>query len=285
MRYCLNDSIKVATMIATITIAVLNDDFFNKTNWIERFDLDDYKFFQYLDIGNVNIVISRIFFLIAILCFVLLCCKLYLFFRWKVKIDGRNYCIEVEYGNLLKKKNCKKVINFDECFTTTVGKRIADINPTSLCGQYIKLNPSLNVEDLLRTSQISPAQTKSKYKNQTRYESGTIVPNGDELLMAFAKLDEVGKGCFFSRDEYIKCLDLLWKELQNYNGQNDVCIPVLGAGATLFDDGSGASISQQDLLNIMILSYKLTSYKIKKPQKLRIICRKCEGFSINNIDI
>ena len=38
----------------------------------------------------------------------------------------------------------------------------------------------------------------------------TIVPNCDDLLIAFAKVDERGKGRFFSRDKYIKCLDLLW---------------------------------------------------------------------------
>ena len=51
-----------------------------------------------------------------------------------------------------------------------------------------------------------------------------------------------------------------------------------------FDGGSGASISQQDLLDIMIWSYKLSSHKIKAPHRLRIICKKNRGFSINNID-
>ena len=102
--------------------------------------------------------------------------------------------------------------------------------------------------------------------------------------MAFAKLDERGKGRFFSRDKYIKCLDLLWKELENYYSGKDVCVPILGAGTTSFDGGSGASISQQDLLNMMIWSYKLSSHKIKAPYKLRIVCKKNSDFSINNID-
>ena len=124
----------------------------------------------------------------------------------------------------------------------------------------------------------------SKYKNKIRYASGTIVPNGDDLLMAFAKLDEKGKGRFFSRDEYLECLDLLWKEIENYYSEKDVCVPILGSGTTSFDGSAGESISQQDLLNMMIWSYRLSSHKIKAPHKLRIICKRNDGFSINNID-
>ena len=112
--------------------------------------------------------------------------------------------------------------------------------------------------DNFEAAKIKPAQSKSKYQRKIRYDSGTIVPNGDDLLMAFAKLDERGKGRFFSRDEYLECLDLLWKELENYYSEKDVCVPILGAGTTSFDGGAGASISQQDLLDIMICSYKLS---------------------------
>ncbi|MGN1026565.1 MAG: macro domain-containing protein [Faecousia sp.] len=87
-----------------------------------------------------------------------------------------------------------------------------------------------------------------------------------------------------TRDEYLQCLDLLWRELENHFSEKDVCVPILGAGTTSFDGGSGASISQQDLLNMMIWSYKLSSHKIKAPHKLRIVCKKNSGFSINRID-
>lgn len=40
----------------------------------------------------------------------------------------------------------------------------------------------------------------------------------------------------------------------------------------------------KDLLNMMTWSYKLSSHKIKAPHRLRIVCKKSRGFSINNID-
>ncbi len=192
--------------------------------------------------------------------------------------------IKVEYGDILKTKKCKRVISFDECFTTKVGEATADVNPNSICGQYLLTHPDLNIQQLIELYNIKPARAKSKYQQKTRYASGTIIPNGDDLLMAFVPLDERGKGRFFSRDEYLSCLDNMWNELENHYAEKDVCIPILGAGTTCFDGGNGASISQQDLLDMIIWSYKLSSHKIKFPHRLRIICKKNEGFSIDNIN-
>lgn len=233
--------------------------------------------------ADINIVISRLIclglvWLAAIVVYVVLrICR-----QW-LTIKGHNYSIRVEYGNILKKKNCKRVINFDECFTTQVGENTADINPRSICGQYLMMYPELNIQQLIDDANVKPARSKSMYQKKTRYESGTIIPNGKDLLMAFAKLDENGKGRFFSRDEYLACLNMLWKELEKHYSEHDVCIPILGAGTTSFDGVSGASFSQQELLDLIILSYKLSSHKIKAPHKLRIVCKRNSGFSINKI--
>lgn len=76
-------------------------------------------------------------------------------------------------------------------FSTHVGTNPADIKPTSICGQYLTANPNLNIQSLLSNSQLKPLKTKSKYQSKERYESGRIVPNGDDLLLAFAKLDKM----------------------------------------------------------------------------------------------
>ncbi len=98
--------------------------------------------------------------------------------------------------------------------------------------------------------------------------------------MAFAKLDKDGLGRFFSYDEFLECLSLFWKEIDKYYGQNDVCISILGSGLTRIGD---ASFTKQELLDIIIGSYKLSRHKIKFPNKLRIVCKKSEDFSLNKI--
>lgn len=273
----------LAFAIVTGVFTFTPEAFFGKHEWITQEALEQCKWFARLDVQDVNIIISRLVCFLLIWIVISFLYAIFLKFRKWITIKGQNYSIRVEYGNILKTKNCKRVINFDECFTKQLGNATADINQDSICGQYLTLHSDLDVQRLIEAAQITPARSKSKYQNKTRYDSGTIVPNGDDLLMAFAKLDEKGKGRFFSRDDYLVCLDLLWKELENNYSEKDVCVPILGAGTTSFDGGAGASISQQDLLDMMIWSYKLSSHKIKAPHKLRIVCRKSSGFTINNI--
>lgn len=277
-------SIAAAFAVITGIFTFVPESVFAGHGWITQGLLSKCEWLSGFEATDVNVVITRL------VCFLLVwiatsaAYALFLALRRWTTIRGENYSIRVEYGNILKKRNCKRVINFDECFTTHVGDKTADINPTSICGQYLTTHPGLDMQKLIDAANITPARAKSQYQQKTKYDSGTIVPNGDDLLMAFAKLDDKGKGRFFTRDEYLQCLDLLWRELENHYSEKDVCVPILGAGTTSFDGGSGASISQQDLLDMMICSYKLSSHKIKAPHKLRIICKKNSGFSINNID-
>ena len=57
------------------------------------------------------------------------------------------------------------------------------------------------------------------FNNQTKYESGLIVPYGDDLLLAFAKLDINGKGYFPTREAYLNSLAVMWSEIYKYNQQ------------------------------------------------------------------
>lgn len=276
-------SMTIAFALVTGIFTFVPESFFGGHEWLSKNLLEQCKLISCINTQDVNIIISRLVCFFVVWLIISLLYGLFLHFRKRIIIKGQNYSISIEYGNILKTENCKRVINFDECFTTQVGDKPADINPTSICGQYLLSHPNLNIQQLINDAAVIPARSKSKYQRKTRYDSGTIVPNGDDLLMAFAKLDERGKGRFFSRDEYLECLNLLWRELENYYSEKDVCIPILGAGTTAFDGGSGASIPKQDLLDMMIWSYKLSSHKIKAPHKLRIICSKSSDFSINNI--
>lgn len=228
---------------------------------------------------EANIVLNRVLAFIAALILSIIINSLYLFFRRSISIKGNNYSIKIKYGDLLKMHDCKKVITFDECFTTIVGHSPSNVKPDSICGQYLAKNPIENMQILIDNAQLKPAKSKSKYQSKDRYESGKLVPNGDDLLMAFAKLDKDGIGRL-SRDEFLDCLSMLWKEIDKHYGQKDVCIPILGSGITRMDD---TSLTQQELLDIIIWSYRLSAHKIKPPYQLYIVCKKRDGFSLNKI--
>lgn len=234
-------------------------------------------------VKHLNITLNRVLFFVIVIITVTLFYYLYLKYRKSITIKGDNYIIKVKYGNILKESNCKRVIAFDECFTTNVGILPNEIKETSICGQYLRANPNLNVPQLIEDAKLTKAKRKSKFKHQDCYKSGTIVANGDDLLLAFAPLDESGRGVFPSYESYLDSLFLLWKELDKYYAQQDVCISILGSGITRIGDGMESFLTQQKLLEMIVGSYKLSPYKLKKPYKLRIVCKKRDDFSLNNI--
>ena len=266
----------------SVMLALLPESMFSHCCWVSKDFLANNKFLSWIDAGSCNIVLTRIgFFCINFLFFTVIS-SVYSLFR-KVKIQGNNYSIVIEYGDLLKKEKCQRVINFDECFTTTIGTGPADIKKDTVCGQYLQLNPNLNVEELIRRSGAKPCGRKSKYNNQTCYEPGTLVPNGDDLLMAFTRLESNGKSLKFTVEEYLKCLDLLWEEIDNNFCQKDVCIPLLGSGVARFENGNTQSIPKEELIDLIVSSYKLSPHKLKDSNSLHIVCKKSKDFSLDKI--
>ena len=172
------------------------------------------KYNIFSNISNeMNIIVNRIVFLLGVIVISMILSAIYMCIRKKITIKGHNYTIQIEYGDIQKTKKCKRVINFDECFTTTVGDSPSDIKPTSICGQYLLKKPDIDINTLIANARLKPAKTNSKFQNKVRYDSGKLVPNGDDLLMAFAKLDENGIGRFFSYQEFLDYLSILWEEI------------------------------------------------------------------------
>ncbi len=227
---------------------------------------------------TVVILVNRLLLILGIWLVTMMIYKIIISIKWWKIIDGNNYTIVVKYKDIFKMKNCKKVIPFDECFTATVGNAPGDINAASICGQYLSKYFREDMQQLISEIQLKP-KGKSKYQGLDRYEPGVLIPNQEYLLMAFAKLDKNGSGRL-TRDEYVECLAVLWKEIDKYYGQQDICIPILGSGVTRMED---SALKQQQLLDIIIASYKLSADKIKKPNKLYIVCRKSDDFSLSKI--
>ena len=227
-----------------------------------------------------NLLINRVGILVAVFLLSVLFNWLFNLARRKIKIKGNNYTIQVEYGNIFRLKSCQKIIAFDECFTAKIGTAPYEIKSTSICGQYLEANPNLDIKNLIKKAGLKPEIEKSKYNNQVRYKSGSIVPNGDDLLMAFAKLDENGRGYFPTREDYLTSLTVMWAEIHKYYQKKDVCISVLGGGQTTIGE---LTPSNQELIDLIIESYKLHSQKIKNPQKLRIVCRRKDEISLDKV--
>ena len=271
-----------AFAVFSAIMTFLSESIFSNCCIVNKEIIEKSKYFSWIDVEATNITIMKVLVFAGLAVTAIFFSCVYSQIRKKT-IKGNNYSIVVEYGDLLKKKNGQRLINFDECFTTTVGTGTADIKKDSVCGQYLIQNPGLNVQSLIDASGVKPCRRKSKYNNSTCYEPGTIVANGDDLLMAFTRLESNGKSMKFTVEEYLKCLSLLWEEIDNNYNNKDVYIPVLGSGIARFENGISQSISKQELVDLMISSYKLSPHKLKNKNTLHIVCRKSDDFSMDKI--
>lgn len=225
------------------------------------------------------IICNRLLSFLAISIILGIIAVLYYLLRRSVTIKGNNYKIVVEYGDIFDKDDCKKVINFDECYTTKVGDKPEEINPESICGQFLLKYKDEDFDKVVQYSGKRKAKKHSECQKQECYDRGTLIPYKDYLLLAFAKLDVNGCG-YLSREEYMRCLYKMWAEIDIYYSMKSVAIPILGSGITRFND---EMLSQQQLLDMIIASYRLSSHKMKHPAELHIVCKENDKFSLNKI--
>ena len=168
MKKFICNSLAYSSTLTSAIFTIVPEAFFAKYKLISQEFFKQFKTFTSEDVQLLNIIISRIFTFLVILLAVVFVYIVYLKLRKRTTIEGPNYSICVEYGNIFKTKHCKRVVNFDECFTTQVGNATSDINPGSICGQYLTMHPDLNIQQLINASQISPAKSKSLYKGNQR---------------------------------------------------------------------------------------------------------------------
>lgn len=135
------------------------------------------------------------------------------------------------------------------------------------------------MQQLIEHAGLKPSLSKSKFRDSTCYDSGSIIPREGFFLMAFAKLNSEGLG-EITYQQYLECLNLLWSEINKYYGQRDVYIPVIGSGVTRMND---IELTTQELLDTIIYSYKLSRNKMKLTSKLHIVCRKKDGVLLDDI--
>lgn len=200
----------------------------------------------------------------------------------KIKLEMNNSVLEIKLGDIFEEKEFK-VIAFNEYFDTQVDEKV--ISSNTLNGKYIKEKvDDINTLDKLIEKELTSRNLKSiqnserKLGKKCKYDLGTIVKNGDYLLMAFSKFDEDNRA-YLSLEDYIDCLLNFWNEVDIvYNG-NSVSIPVLGSGITRFKGYD--MIKPQELLELLIWSFKVSKVKISYSSKVTIVIHESQKDKIN----
>lgn len=196
-----------------------------------------------------------------------------------INIDGSP--LEVKIGDIFQQGELR-VINFNEYFDTIADDKL--IAKTSLNGIFLEkhvqdiaaLDKAIEDDSHLAEMRISDNTNRPTGK-KIQYELGSIHVSGDNLLVAFSKFNKDDMAQLSMR-EYVNCLMTFWNEVDRVYAGRSVAIPLMGAGITRFKD---ANVSEQELLNLLIWSFKVSRVKFKHPAKVTIIIHESVKDKIN----
>ena len=182
--------------------------------------------------------------------------------------------VVVKSGDIVKEDGLK-AIAFNEYFDTVVDDKI--IAKKSLNGQFI-MNHITNVEELdsdieydddLKSNIIGRAVERKQGKT-TKYKLGSSILIDDEyILTAFSRFNKENQA-ELTIQEYVNFLLTFWNEINRLYAQRSVTVPVFGSGITRFKNGF-EDIDVNELLRIMIWTFKISKIRFAYPAKLTII--------------
>jgi hypothetical protein len=204
----------------------------------------------------------------------------------KATLSINNSTMIIKTGNIFEESELK-VIAFNEYFDTLVDNVI--IAENTLNGTYIKseidnineLNEQIDTNSILNKKVLEINENRPAGKKK-RYKLGTIYKNNDYLITAFTRFDDDNRA-FLNMDDYINFLLNFWNEIDIIYAGRSVSIPLLGSGITRFKGYD--TISEQELLELLIWSFKVSRIKFTYPSKVSIVIHESKQDKINFYNI
>lgn len=202
-----------------------------------------------------------------------------------IDIDGSN--VNIKCGDLFSEEGLK-TIAFNEYFDTIVDDKI--ISTKSLNGIFINKYFSDKIQqlddfivgnsdelDILNNQVIRRLGGKT-----VKFKLSTIFVYDEFILTAFSKFDENNKATL-TMPEYIEFLINFWDRVNRIYAQKCVSVPIFGSGITRIKEHK--NISDEDLLKIMLWTFKLSEMKFKYPAKLTIVVHQDKIGQINLFNV
>lgn len=232
---------------------------------------------QYDDIA---IYYAGVAFLIFLLFLYLLCFIAYYFYakrlrKIRIKIGGSE--LTICNGDIFSfDKNYLKVIGFNSRFDTHVGDGIID--PHSLNGIYLNkfYKTSNKISDLnvriMHDNHLKKLLLNSCSSDAREYKLGSIFKDDDFLLLALTRFDE-NKNARITLNELSDCFLRMWSEIDELKGSCSIVMPLLGSGRTtrIGKKGAEINVSNQELLELLLSTFKISRIKIKKPANIIVV--------------
>lgn len=196
-------------------------------------------------------------------------------FTKEVSLSINNSNVDISFGDIFKdeEKEIIKVIAFNEYFDTKVDEKIIASN--SLNGKFInrynkqikEIDQAISNDPWLKNRIVSKNENRYNGK-KVKFRLGTVVPYKDFLLLAFSHFDENNRA-YLSMTDLLSCLIELWNEIDRVYAGRTVILPLLGSGITRLKETG--DVTEQDLLEILLWSFKISRMKFCYPSRLKIL--------------
>ena len=199
--------------------------------------------------------------------------------NWRLETNVRKSADE--YGMIVN-----QLFEYEGLKTADVADVI--ISKNTLNGEYItRFYPQASELDTIITSDAHSAKyiidsVNRNGSKKAQYKLGTIVKNGEYFLLAFTHFDKDNRA-FLEINDYMDCLMNMWNECDIHYGGSTVVLPLLGSGITRFRGYE--NITDQELLEIIIWTFKASRIRFQYPAKVKIILTKDCLSKINMYDI
>ncbi|MCA8291683.1 macro domain-containing protein [Burkholderia vietnamiensis] len=240
----------------------------------------------FVDIPNGQKLLYGLIFLSSLLVIYLI------LWLWSNNLDSIDIKIEdskvtIKTGDIFKQPGLK-AIAFNEYFDTQVDNII--IGEGSLNGIFIKNYLNVSVSELDRhidnysfdRSEVLGKNEDRKQGKKVQYQIGTVCVYKDYILTAFSKFDENNKA-LLTMPEYLEFLITFWDKVNNIYAQQSASTTIFGSGITRIKGHK--NISDEDLLKIMLWTFRISEMRFKYPAKLTIVIHKDKIDQINLLDI
>lgn len=205
----------------------------------------------------------------------------------EINIDVEGSAVHITAGDIFKQKGLK-AIAFNEYLDTQVDNVI--ISKASLNGKFIQSELKESVEALdahiahfaFDDGDIVETEVQRRIGKTTRYRLGTICVYNDFLLTAFARFDAKNQANL-TMPEYLEFLINFWDKVNKVYAQQNVSTTIFGSGITRIK--GHRTISDEDLLKIMLWTFRISEMRFKYPAKLTIVIHESKIDQINLLDI
>ncbi len=181
-----------------------------------------------------------------------------------------------------------KTIAFNDYFDTIVDEKI--ISSKSLNGVFLKQHLPGSIAALdahiehyqFDDGDFLEHDEERKTGKTKKFNIGTLCVYDDYLITAFSKFDKNNQARL-TMPEYLEFLIKFWDKVNKVYAQKSVSVPIFGSGITRIKEHK--NITDEELLKIMLWTFRISEMRFKHPAKLTIVIHEDKIDQISLLDL